>query len=673
MKKIYLLISSITLGSLAFGQVEKVSNNEVKTLNVVKHHLSSEKSIVKSSQSKEKAAGDIKYSTDFSQGLNAVGGYGAWTTSGTNGSVWKKSSKGPIGDYSDYSQIITSTTAANGFLIFDADSTNKAKGGTPADLSGNLHSPIIDLTGVDAAILSFEQSYRHCCSNTFFPAIEVTTDNFVTKKQYDVTTPGVGVNGSTPVSVINVNLSSYLKTATNKNQFQFRFVWAANEEYFWQVDDISIYENQPVEVELSSLMLSRYFAANDMIYTAGKERTSIPKEFADSLDVQGIVKNNGANDISTATKLKVTLFDANKNAIADSTGGTLFQTPSTKGIADTITFVNCIDLSKLAIGTYTVECVLETPGDTEQNNDTIIRTIKITEGLLGQENYDDLTYRTYSGGYNAAPADDDYQTVGNIFYIPVPEDPSVTEFDLQGLEITLRQSSSYPITANTEVEVKVFKIDPSATTSDARYIDQQESRIFKIAPSDIPALSTTTAGTNNKNLMLNLNKNGGPIKLTAGEIYLIGFYHNGGNILNVQQRIAFATQTADPDYSSILNTKATDTGQPTWYWLGRQFLGRLSFDKSLSIEENESEISNSNLFPNPTTGKSTVSYSLGTASKVSVKVVDVTGKVVYTSTEESKEAGNHTSTIDATAFNTGVYYVTVSTNESQLTQKLIKK
>ena len=78
-------------------------------------------------------------------------------------------------------------------------------------------------------------------------------------------------------------------------------------------------------------------------------------------------------------------------------------------------------------------------------------------------------------------------------------------------------------------------------------------------------------------------------------------------------------------------------------------------------------------YTNPTTGQTTVSYSLENSSTLSVKVLDITGKLVYSANEGTKSEGSHKLPIDASSFNSGVYYVTLTTEEGQLTQKLIKK
>ena len=55
-----------------------------------------------------------------------------------------------------------------------------------------------------------------------------------------------------------------------------------------------------------------------------------------------------------------------------------------------------------------------------------------------------------------------------------------------------------------------------------------------------------------------------------------------------------------------------------------------------------------------------------------IHVVDVTGKIVYSSNEGTQNNGSHKLNIDASTFTNGVYYVTVSTDETQVTKKMIK-
>jgi len=99
----------------------------------------------------------------------------------------------------------------------------------------------------------------------------------------------------------------------------------------------------------------------------------------------------------------------------------------------------------------------------------------------------------------------------------------------------------------------------------------------------------------------------------------------------------------------------------------------IDLDKSASIKEAALNVSSSKISPNPTSGATEINFTLANSSKVSVKIVDITGKTVYTSNEGDKNAGSHTISLDASTYNSGLYYVTLTTNESQITHKLVRK
>ena len=666
MKKIYLLISSITLGSLAFGQANRSFMDEQ---NVSHHGLAKESNIKQPVQAIQKAAGDVIYETDFSEGLRAVSPYAAWTTSGTNGSVWRSDKNGPNGLYSNASQIINSPTKSNGFVAFEADSANSVSGTfAGVDLSGNLQSPAIDLsTLTGGASLSFYHKYRHCCSQTFYPALEVSTDNFTTVKRYDVTISGIGANDLSATTNTVVNLTSYLSTATNPSNFKFRFVWESNSAYFWQIDDVSLVENPANDLAISQVFLSEYFAPDGMAYSALKEQTSIPLKFADTLAVQAVIKNFGSTAIPSNKTINVKVVNAAGLVVKQETGGTLFHAGDAAYAldGDTISFHTTIALGTLPIGTYKIIVDLNA-GDALQTNDSLSRTLKLNDMYYGQENYDNPVYFTDCAGRVSATENTDF-VIGNAMSIPLRNDAPT--FDLTGLEITLRRNSNFPITVGTTLEIRLHEIDWSLGSNDSpsKFGDPLEIRSFKIKASD-----TTDTYSKNKPVVFQFDESTvapGKIVLEGGKSYYVGIYLAGG-----AESFSYANQTNDFDYSSYSQQHPYGTTDPLrWYWAGQQALTRMVFDASAGLKENKSVSSIGGLYPNPTTGQTTVSYSLENSSTVSVKVLDITGKLVYSASEGTKSEGSHKLSIDASSFNSGVYYVTLTTEEGQLTQKLIKK
>jgi len=76
------------------------------------------------------------------------------------------------------------------------------------------------------------------------------------------------------------------------------------------------------------------------------------------------------------------------------------------------------------------------------------------------------------------------------------------------------------------------------------------------------------------------------------------------------------------------------------------------------------------LYPNPTNSLTNVSYSLAKNSTVSVSVVDLTGKVVYTAIEGNKAAGNNQLKIETTGLANGAYFINLNVDGKTITQKL---
>lgn len=660
MKKVYLSILGIAALSCGYAQtnIERVGF-ETREL---KEQISVQQEVLtagKNKKSLEKSAGDTIYKNNFASGLGAVGGYSAWTTSGTNGAVWLADTDGPNGSYSDpIDQKINSTTAANGFVIFDSDLASGTPSSTPPDLTGRLHSPVIDLSSYTGAILSFESRYRHCCNSAFYPIIEVSTDDFTTVTEFNVEVDGINGNDDSGTTKTTINLAGFLSTATNLTNFQFRFVWKNARRYFWQIDDIAIVEGLTNDTEVTSLILNKVFGDNNTIYTNLKEYTSIPLILADLLSVQAIVKNNGSAGVPSNASLSLTVYDDQDNIVAQEVGGSVSaSTNKVSIIGDTISFDTNIDLAQLTPGTYKIFADLAS-GDENTDNDTISRTLVISDNYLGQQNYDIDFIQAGSNGYKPS-GNQDYFTVGNEYFFPAIN--SLAEVAIDGLEITLAQSTTYTTTPNTEVEVKIFEVQSNPTT----YVPVDQSRLFDITSDMIPASGQTNTVILNFHHAKDLT---GAIYLPTDKKYVVGVYHAGGS-----QNFSYAVQSLDNDFSSRTYLKSSTTNTDTWFWNGDQFLSRLVFDQTLGLNENNGNVSVGNIYPNPTTGISNISYSLQNASNVTVKVVDVTGKIVYTSNEGQQNSGSHNVNLDATEFNNGVYYVTISTDEEIVTKKLIKK
>ncbi|MGV3632145.1 MAG: T9SS type A sorting domain-containing protein [Bacteroidota bacterium] len=242
MKKSYLLILGLGISIVSFGQKKTAEKKpaykglcvDVTTVKGKAPHVN-------------KAAGDIFFEQHFN------GSIADWTTSGQDAAIWLFDTNGPDGQFAntDNSDIITSTTAGNGFMIFDADAADPSA--PYVDKQGSLVSPVVDLTGRPSVSIRFQHAYRTCCTAAFFPKLEVTTDGFATVTTYDVTATGIGVNDFSGTVVKEVNIDAFLATAADITQFQFRFnfdgVSNSSSHYYWQIDDIEMFEPHQYSLE----------------------------------------------------------------------------------------------------------------------------------------------------------------------------------------------------------------------------------------------------------------------------------------------------------------------------------------------------------------------------------------------------------------------------------------
>ncbi|MDG2464519.1 MAG: T9SS type A sorting domain-containing protein, partial [Crocinitomicaceae bacterium] len=100
---------------------------------------------------------------------------------------------------------------------------------------------------------------------------------------------------------------------------------------------------------------------------------------------------------------------------------------------------------------------------------------------------------------------------------------------------------------------------------------------------------------------------------------------------------------------------------------------RLNLDPSLGVDEKAGSIAASEVYPNPTTGNSELSFTLTNAQNVSVTVFDVDGKEMSSIALGNKTAGDHKVNINSANFSAGVYFVNIVSNDGVATKKLIKK
>lgn len=609
MKKSYLLLFAVGLSGLTFGQKKVVAKKPNSTaLSVDVTSVKGQKTLA------TKAEGDLLFPTETFNG-SANG----WTTSGPDGNVWLFDTNGPDGQYSSTTNadILTSTTAANGFMIFDADLSNPA---SPfVDRQGSLVSPVYDLTGQTNVSIRFEHAYRTCCSASFIPKLEVSTDGFVTFTTYDVTETGIGVNDFSGTAIKEININSYLSTATNLNNFQFRFnfdgVSGASSHYFWQVDDISLFE--PFSYSLEALV--PYWGSFGY-WGPRLPYSMVPKSQITSVAFSVITENKGSvsqSDVVLNTSIPEGPFtDAGAaNAIPAFSKDTLDATALFTPNAGALTTYH---------PTFNV-----TSGNTDVNpadNTLIGDSITVTENVYARDkNVIDGGTFNQGNGFE----------VGNIFDM-------YANATINSGSVFVRSTSN----TGAIVFLKLYDLDP--VTRDFRFI--AESADYTITDADKGTLITLDLTTT--------------VDLLKDSSYLLvaGAYGDGGATNDLVVATAGASEAQTSYYY--------DYTDATWYYTTGTPIVRMNFLTNVGINENNN-VSNVSVFPNPAKDKVAIDMNLNNDSKVSINVTDLAGKVVYAKDLGNKKSGNHTFTVDTNAISNGVYVMNIVTNGVVSAHKLV--
>jgi hypothetical protein len=664
MKKVYFSIASLALCATAFGQnVTKdynFGNEGPITQPRTKKSVVAEKATKQEATVSEKAL-NILWTEDFEGSTNPLEtANGVYTAAGNPGVYWALGNTHPFSAFGWSDNLTGKYLKWDSYNPLEATEVNFAT--TP--VYGEVESPTIDFsTATNGIVMKFKTEAMYCCNANEIPFfIAVSEDDgatWGTPIQIDL---GVGRNDATediaqPLDVtVDLTSSALSLSSTSK----IKFIWdgvntdgngQANTHYFWLVDDIQIYEKPNYNLELADMWLG------DIV--TDFEYTSIPTIFAGNLTVQAKVKNWGKLN-PTNTQLTVTVTGPGGVNVTE-TGGTLANNFSLD--TDTITFNSTIDMSAFAAGTYTVAVTLgiaETDEDLADNDFT--RTFKITNGVYGQRDFEQpLYFGSIGKDFGTVSTESAYMGFGSVFFVP-------TDADLHGVNLKVGRSTNYPTTVGGELYVQLYMIDfANATDFNSAHVYQNGDWYFPITSAMYPSSNNSS-----KDVTLNFHQstttNTIPT-LLGGNYYMAVINHDGG----AANHFAYLENPFDDDFSTHIYGDFGSSAGNNWFSAGTQIVTELNFDQTLNVNELASDVTVGFIAPNPTSGETTVVYSLKNAATVTLQVVDVTGKVITTVTESNLTAGTQKTSFDATALASGVYYVNINTGNSVVTQKFIKK
>ena len=480
---------------------------------------------------------------------------------------------------------------------------------------------IVALGGTNQVSLQFQQ---YGARFNDLQEFQISTDgvNFITVGSNADMTVLSSAGGSAYPNPNNkvINLANFLPA--NPSPIWIRFSWttafpssATNPNvwvtYGWYIDDVKIVTNPTNDLSVTASTWG----------TAGLNYYQIPTTQVAPIEFSSQVFNGGQN----------TQYNAKLNVNVNSGVFTGSSAPANIPSLDSLDLVTSTSFTPPAnTASYTVVRTItsDSTDDVPANNTMPNLNFSVTNYIYARDN------NTASG--NTSNGTDGFEA-GNLFDI-------FTDQTIKAINVRLAGGGSAGTTVGTEIYAKLYSID--ANTGD--FIFEAESDPLIVASNNL-----------NTNLVMQLQT---PVDMIANTTYLavVGSYTGGLKVANAG--------TSDPQTSFFY-----DTPTDTWFYQTSTPYVRLNFDPSVGLEEETTEINGVSLNPNPASSETNVNFYLQTKSDVTILVTDLSGKTVSSLELTNVLTGSNSAKIDCASLNSGVYYVTINTNNSSVTKKFVKK
>ncbi len=234
--------------------------------------------------------GAVIFSDDFSTPAN-------WTISNQAGNTddWTIGTAGPAGTYAI--PAIASTSAANGFALFDSDLL--CSGNQIADLTT---ATSFNCTGHPSVELSFEENYRRFDDSTY---VLVSNDN-VNWTIFPVNATFTNNVSAVNPTTVTVDISS---VASNQATVWVRFEFYSPSSigtapgcgYSWMVDDVSVFDGcaAPVVTAVTNIVCPG--STVDLSFTPGVNQTYQWQSSPDNITFTNIAGATGTTYTATIT------------------------------------------------------------------------------------------------------------------------------------------------------------------------------------------------------------------------------------------------------------------------------------------------------------------------------------------------------------------------------------
>ena len=512
----------------------------------------------------------VFWSDDFSNPAN-------WVTTAVLGTDnWVIGTAGPAGTYAI--SPIASSTAANGFALFDSDLLCSFNQTANLTMAGTA-----DLSSATSARVVFSQYYRHFYDSTY---MFVSNNGGATWTQFNVNpntannnfnSNNAAAGSETNPDIVSIDISSVAAGSANvKIRFQFyspsTLGTAAGCGYSWMIDDVSIEDVPANDIGIAQVTEGEY--------------SCTPLLQIQPVNISARVKNYGAQ-VANNVQVEFNIFDGTPALVYSSQSAAL----STLNSGDTSAYqYPATSFTPNDTGVYYIQYICSmTAADGNTSNDTTYGLFYVDTATYARD-YTYLNSSSYLGsfGFNGNTG-----YLGQSFQV------------LQSSQFTSAQMYLGNATFGDHIAVDVFDVVGGAPNA---VVGTTGS--YTIGATDTGGAFITLPFLS-------------PINVTPGN-YFVALNQIDTN--NVSLGAASKNVTPGTGFYQVNGGSWTDVGTVAPLCFILRVNNPFSTATGISNVQDNSRIS---VYPNPSTGPVFVS---GLSGKTTVTVTNINGQVVFSNT-----------------------------------------
>ncbi len=545
-----------------------------------------------------------------------------------------------------------STTAANGNLCLFLSKYNEFLD-PRIDVNNSVVFPVMDCSTHGSVIVSYETCFMCYEDNsTWKMLLEVSVDNWLHSAQYDVSF-GVNHKGRPDKTlpgqpaIFQANISD---VAAGQPNVQIKLTWKETNLYFWQIDDFKLSEAWDNDLQMR-------FA--QMEWSDGDDVSKLSPAFM--MPKSQLMGNSYTNFKSAA--LNFGEFDQSE---------AYFEVDITKNNQ------NVMHAEGPKKNIYTLI------------TDTTLLTDSYTPTDFGHYK---VTYNYKSKAVDNTPENNTKSAYFNVTDSVYSHADGTSEESCNwGIEIYMTDNT--PL-VNVDVGVKYHIFKDCEVNSISAYVaggladgqtdfrfvlyyvpvGQDDETPIELIASDILVYDSTMIG---KWITMSLTKDGESEFLTAGDLVYAVVEYNDMHTAYLTQR--YDSFKIGSDYSFRLLDPVSVGKNNTQAWVTTGFISERNLMVRLNINDHSNindgvdltraNASLSQNYPNPFNRSTEIAYELANDTEVNITVMDLTGRVIMNLPQGHQASGAHTTRIDASSLDAGIYLYTLKAGAFTETKRM---